>query len=50
MLRGAENVEAERVIAALSYGAGFAVGQSHDGKEGTENFGGEERVYGMVKR
>ena len=50
MLRGAENVEAERVVAALGYGAGFAVGHGHDGKKGAEYFGGEEWVYGKVKR
>ena len=38
MLGSAEDVDAERVVAALGYGAGFAVGQSHDGKEGAENF------------
>ena len=42
MLGGAEDVKAERVLAALCYGAGFAVGHGHDGKEGAEDFGGEE--------
>ena len=47
---GAEDVDAERVVAALGYGAGFVVGQGHDGEEGAEDFGGEERVYGWVRR
>ena len=46
MLGSAEYVDGERMVAALGYGAGFAVGQSHDGKEGAENFLREERVYG----
>ena len=50
MAGSAENVDAERVVAALGYVAGFAVGQSHDGKEWAENFRGEEWVYGRVKR
>ena len=50
MLGSAEDVDAERVVAALGYGAGFAVGQSHNGKEGAEKFGGEEWVYGRVMK
>ena len=42
MLGGAEDVKAERVLAVLCYGTGFAVGHGHDGKEGAEDFGGEE--------
>ena len=50
MLRGAEDVEAERMVAALCYGAGFAVRHGHDGKKGAKNFGAEERVYVRVQR
>ena len=46
MLGSAEYVDGEGVFAALGYGAGFAVRQSHDGEEGAENFLREERVYG----
>ena len=42
LLGGAEDVETERVVAALCYSAGFAVGHGHDGEKGAENFGGEE--------